>query len=122
MCIRDRAKREIEKTLKSKRELSSRLKKEHQVLLRPTLGHPNNKPELEKLKAAELSRQNVDKKSMVDYQRLINECSNMSARNFVSELNESVTSLLSHFDVALTLDDVIIGGLNLLIFFHFKEL
>jgi len=105
----DEAKREIEETLKSKRELSSRLKKEHQLLLRPTLGHPNNKPELEKLKAAELSRQNVDKKSMVDYQRLMNECSNMSARNFVSELNESVTSLLSHFDVALTLDDVIIG-------------
>ena len=88
--------------------------KEHQVLLRPTLGHPNNKPQLEKLQASELSRQKEDNKAIVDYQRIMTECSNLTAKNFVAELIESTTTLLSHFDVALTLDDIIVGGLNLI--------
>ena len=34
----------------------------------------------------------------------------MSVKSFVIELNEKVNSLLSQFDAALTLDEVIIGG------------
>ena len=36
----------------------------------------------------------------------------MSVKSFVIELNEKVNSLLSQFDVALTLDEVIIGGID----------
>ncbi|XP_066922739.1 coiled-coil domain-containing protein 180-like [Clytia hemisphaerica] len=107
--MRSNAQKDISNTLKSKIEISERLKKEHQTLLRPTLGHPNNKPELDKLKSSEKSRQKESEKSLDDYQKLMLDCINMSVRSFVIELNEKVNTLLSQFDVALTLDEVIIG-------------
>ena len=90
--------------------LSVFLQKEHKTLLRPTLGHPNNKPELEKLKAAELSRQKDYEKSLDDYERLMMECENVSAKNFLKDLTQITVLLFSQFDVMLTLDEVIVGG------------
>ena len=67
--------------------------------------------------ASESSRQKEEDKTLNDFKRLVLECSNMSAKSFVTELTESVTSLLSHFDVALTLDDIILGGRTIFIFY-----
>ena len=73
---------------------------------------------MEKLKASELSRQKDCEKSLDDYERLMMECENLSAKSFVTEIVQTVSLLLSQFDVALTLDEVIIGGvLNLFLFF-----
>jgi len=88
----------------------SLFQKEHKTLLRPTLGHPNNIPELEKLKEAELSRQKDYEKSLDDYERLMMECENVSARNFLKDLTQITSLLFSQFDVTLTLDEVIVGG------------
>ena len=86
------------------------IQKEHKILLRPTLGHPNNKPELNKLKSLELSRQKEDGDILDKFERLMNENENIHATKFFDEILSLTAKLMEQFDSILTVDEVIIGG------------
>ena len=79
-------------------------------MLRPTLGHPNNKTELNKLCVLETARQNEAVEMINDYERLMTEYEKSTMKDFMSELQGLTELLLSQFDAAVTVDDVIEGG------------
>lgn len=79
-------------------------------MLRPTLGHPNNKPELKNLKSLEQSRQQENDKALEDYERLMRESENIHLKKFLEELVKLVSLLMTQFDLTLIVDDVIEGG------------
>jgi hypothetical protein len=84
-------------------------KREHKTLLRPTLGHPNSKNELNSLISAEAERSVVSKELI---HKLQTDCQSVRlefARKFVVELDSLAWKLLLQADHVITVDDVIIG-------------
>lgn len=82
----------------------------HQTLLRPTLGHPNNQHEFTKLMNAETSRQTDANEMVISYESSMSEAELKNAEEFLYDLQNYVTLLMSQFDTLVTVDDIIEGG------------
>ncbi|XP_057317166.1 coiled-coil domain-containing protein 180-like isoform X2 [Hydractinia symbiolongicarpus] len=104
---------EITTALKRKKEQTDKNKRNHQTLLRPTLGHPNNKNELAKLREMELSRQVEADTMLKNYEQLMMEYGRLNLTTFLTELQDMVLILMSQFDSVVTLDDVVEGALQI---------
>ena len=81
-------------------------KREHQTLLRPTLGHPNSRRELHTLKNSEDCRKTQSEELVVKYEEEINNSMKMDAARFIEELQTLVDILLLQSDHVITLKDI----------------
>ncbi|XP_065068754.1 coiled-coil domain-containing protein 180-like isoform X2 [Rhopilema esculentum] len=92
-------------------ESLERQKKENQTLLRPTLGHPGNRNELDKLQASEESRKIAFADLVTSFIRENQEIQSQHAIDFTTSLNDLTLQLLAKFDVYLTKKDIQQGQL-----------
>eukprot|EP00794_Sanderia_malayensis_P016105 gene16105-17726_t len=83
-----------------------RQKRNHKTLLRPTLGHPNNRHEMANLNQSEDERKLAFENIMAGFLADNKEMQERNAVRFVQSLNHLTDKLLWQFDNYLTTDDV----------------
>jgi len=98
-----------ENIFNTSKERNERRKKEYQTLLRPTLGHPNNKTELNKLMSSEKKRQKEINELQKTFHAALSEHEKGHVINVVNKLQSISAQMLTELDQLVTLDDVIEG-------------
>ncbi|XP_047134924.1 coiled-coil domain-containing protein 180 isoform X3 [Hydra vulgaris] len=94
----------IKNSFLKKQDINTNLRREHQTLLRPTLGHPNNETEMRKLCDSELKRQNENLKTIDNYHHSIEGSIKLHVKSFVSRFQDIIVILLKQFDEAVNLE------------------
>lgn len=78
----------------------------NEIVLKPSLGHPNNLDSLNKLDEKELKRQKEFANSIESYMNTLRDVNKQYAENYFNHLIKSTETLLLKFDEILTVDDV----------------
>ncbi|XP_065647326.1 coiled-coil domain-containing protein 180 isoform X7 [Hydra vulgaris] len=94
----------IKNSFFKKQDINTNLRREHQTLLRPTLGHPNNETEMRKLCDSELKRQNENLKAIDNYHHSIEGSIKLHVKSFVSRFQDIIVILLKQFDEAVNFE------------------
>ncbi|XP_046845150.1 coiled-coil domain-containing protein 180-like [Xenia sp. Carnegie-2017] len=81
-------------------------RKEHEHRLRPALGHPKNREQLEELKDAEKERSALKLKALKDYIDEVKSNAILRAKTFVEKVSRTGAEMSRLFDGLVTVDDV----------------
>ncbi|CAB4012661.1 Hypothetical predicted protein, partial [Paramuricea clavata] len=84
-------------------------RKQHEGKLRPALGHPKNREELEGLKNVEKERSALKMKALKDFMDELKGHRVGRAKSFIDVLSRTSAEMLRLFDALVTVDDVKIG-------------
>ncbi|KAK3730052.1 hypothetical protein QZH41_009552, partial [Actinostola sp. cb2023] len=86
-----------------------RRKKLHQSQLRPSLGHPHNREEMEALCESESRRNTEAGDTIRDHANSLANLQVEFGRSFVDKLAHICETIVLQFDAVLTIDDVVVG-------------
>ncbi|XP_039268958.2 coiled-coil domain-containing protein 180-like isoform X2 [Styela clava] len=90
-----------------------KVKENHKVSLRPTLGHPDQEVRLQQLITKEEERQAENLSGIQQHSKDLNEKAHEVTKHFLLNIGQACASLLDQFDYSLTIDDVNSGKIEL---------
>ncbi|KFU90580.1 Uncharacterized protein C9orf174 [Chaetura pelagica] len=82
------------------------VKAAHKNQLHPSLGHPDNFPQLDALCQEEIKRQKDQADGVHLYTQMLQDCAAECAQNFVAALAAFTENLLLELDESVTVDDI----------------
>ncbi|XP_002742433.1 coiled-coil domain-containing protein 180-like [Saccoglossus kowalevskii] len=102
----------LDHTFKSQLHEWDKRRNEHKTLLRPTLGHPHNQPQLLELSTKEDERREEYLSGVESNTKRLQESSVELAKSFVDKMSSTTEQILLMLDSSLIVDDVETGRVD----------